>query len=81
MRAILGIVGLLVVVAVVGLIAKRQLQAVAPSVAAVTASSAPGASTAGGSAPGPATLPQRVGDEVKKSLEDGMRRNDAEARP
>lgn len=76
MRAILGIVGLLVVVAIAGLIAKRQLQAVAPPAAAIAASSVPDESAARTT-----TLPQRVGDEVKKSLEEGMRRNEGEARP
>lgn len=77
MRAIVGVVGLLVAVAIVGLFAKRQLQAVAPPAGATAAAS----SVPEGSAPRATTLPQRVGDEVKKSLEDGMRRNDAEARP
>jgi hypothetical protein len=72
MRALFSLVGLLVVVVIIMLMAKKQLQAVAPGI--VPAASA----TAGGTAP---TVPeqsravqQKVLQDVNRALEQGAAR-------
>jgi len=69
MRALFSLVGLVVVLAIIAMIAKKQLQAVAPAVVP----SAP--ATAGGAAP---TLPeqsravqQKVLQDVNRALQQG----------
>jgi O-antigen ligase len=59
MRAVFGILGLLLVVAIVGVLAKKQLSAVAP----------PAATSAG--VPAPVTPKQQV-DQFKQSVESTM---------
>jgi len=76
MRAIFGVVSLLVVLAIVGLMAKKQLQA-------VNAVSAPAAAT--GSAAGTPQersqqVQQRVQQDVQRALEQGAERA-SEAQP
>ena len=75
MRVIFSVIGLLVAVAIVGLLAKRQLQAMQPAAlpASASAASGPGADVPLQS------LPSQVSDDVKKALEQGMRRNEAGA--
>ena len=76
MRLIFGLVGLLVAVVVVGLLAKRQLQAVQLPVAGTSASQG-----AAGATPAEQSrqLQRQTSDEMKKALDAGLQRNrDAE---
>ena len=66
MRIVFSLVGLLVVVAIVGVLAKKHLQAVQPQAAVGSAASAQPAAQA---------MQQRAADDVKKALEAGMQRN------
>jgi hypothetical protein len=69
MRIVFSVVGLLVVVAIVGLLAKKQLQAVKPQVAQASAS-------AGASAePAAQAMQRQAAEDVKKALDAGMQRN------
>jgi|GEM_PF-864324 len=76
MRAIFGVVSLLIVLAVVGIAAKKQLQAVnnvgatspAPQTTTDTTTVAPAASTARAKSQ---QLQQRMADDVNKALEQG----------
>ncbi|MBW8830835.1 MAG: hypothetical protein JF606_15700 [Burkholderiales bacterium] len=76
MRAIFGVVSLLIVLAVVGIAAKKQLQAVnnvgatlpAAQTSTDTATVAPAASTVRAKSQ---QLQQRVADDVNKALEQG----------
>jgi hypothetical protein len=61
MRALFGVVGLLVVVAVVGLLAKKQLTAVAGP-----------APAAGSSASAPAPAPRQQVEQVRQAVEAAM---------
>lgn len=80
MRVLVGVVSLLIVLAVVGITAKKQLQA-------VNAVSAPSGQTGGDSstvAPSASTvraqsqlLQERVGDDVNKALQQGAARGEA----
>ena len=72
MRALFSLVGLLVVVAVVGLIAKKQLQAVAPSAAPVAAPATGTAPTVQEQARG---VQQKVLQDVGRALEQGAARS------
>jgi len=72
MRALFSLVGLLVVVAIVMLLAKKQLQAVVPSVEPVATPSATGAApTVQEQARG---VQQKVLQDVGRSLEQGAAR-------
>ena len=69
MRIVFSVVGLLVVVAIVGLLAKRPLQALQPVAAGPSAS-------AGAEPTPPAQAIQRqTVEDVKKALDAGMQRN------
>jgi hypothetical protein len=72
MRALFSLVGLLVVVAIVMLLAKKQLQAVAPSIVPAGTPSTPGA------APGVQEqargVQQKVLQDVNRALEQGAAR-------
>ena len=72
MRALFGLVGLLVVLAIVMLLAKKQLQAVAPSIAP------PASATTGGTAPTvreqSGAAQQRVLQDVNRALQQGASR-------
>lgn len=82
MRAILGVVSLLVVVAIVGVLASRQLKAVNKSVGATMPPAQAGVEQ-------PTTAPpanvreqsqqiqQRVTSDIQKSMEQGAARNEA----
>jgi len=76
MRALFSLVGLLAVLAIVGLIAKKQLQAVAPSVAP---SVAPGAAPSTGAAPTVQEqsrgVQQKVLQDVNRALDQGAARS------
>jgi TRAP-type uncharacterized transport system fused permease subunit len=82
MRAIFGVVSLLIVVAIVGLLASRQLKAVNSSVSSAAATRAP----AGASAPAPTgtvreqsqQLQQKVANDVVKALEQGARKDESD---
>ncbi len=74
MRAVFGVVSLLVVLAIVGILASRQLKAVRVSTDSVTGTSADAAS---------ATVRQqsqqiqdKIKDDIAKALEQGSARND-----
>jgi hypothetical protein len=64
MRALLGVLGLLIVVALIGLIARQQLHAVA---SVDTGASAPVALPQGS----PRQIEQRVQQDVERSLQQG----------
>ena len=73
MRALFGLVGLLVVVATVMLLAKKQLQAVTPAVAPVAAPAVPGtAPTVQDQSRG---VQQQVRQDVGRALEQGAARS------
>ena len=67
MRWIFSLAGLIAVVAVVGLLAKKQLQTLQPA--------AGGAATASAAAASPQTAPRQAADDVAKALEAGQQRN------
>jgi hypothetical protein len=70
MRVIFSIVGLLVVVVIVGLLAKQQLQPLPAVTGAASGASTQSAAKA---------LERKTSDDVKKALDAGMQRNgDAE---
>jgi hypothetical protein len=66
MRAVFGVVGLLIVLAIVALVAKKQLQASSQAVGAVVPA-ASGADVATQSR----QLQQQVGNDMKRALEQG----------
>jgi hypothetical protein len=72
MRALFSLAGLLVVVVVVMLLAKKQLQAVAPSVAPATATPAGPAPTVPEQSRG---AQQKVLQDVGRALEQGAARS------
>lgn len=76
MRALFSLVGLLVVLAIVMLIAKKQLQAVAPS--ALPATPTTSAAPAGGAAPTVQEqargVQQKVLQDINQSLQQGAER-------
>lgn len=65
MRALFGVVSLLVVLALVGLLAAKQLKTVAPP------STTPGASAAGTPREQVQQIQQQVKDDVARALEQG----------
>jgi hypothetical protein len=71
MRALFSLVGLLVVVAIVMLLARKQLQAVAPSVAPATATPTGAAPTVQEQSRG---VQQKVLQDVNRALEQGAAR-------
>ena len=82
MKAIFGVLALLVVLAIVGSIAKRQLHAVAPSTTARGAAIA-GSSASFGPDPGAATvaeqarsIQERARTNTTRALEQGVQRNE-----
>ena len=75
MRMAFGVLSLLIVVAIVGMLAKKQLQAV--QVPADSAASMPALS--GTPAQQSQQLQRKVADDIGKALEQGMRRNESEA--
>jgi hypothetical protein len=79
MRAIFGVVSLLVVLAVVGILAMKQLKTVDRTVGSSLppAQSGTEAPAAAATASAARTAPQRVGAEVAKSLEQGAARPEA----
>jgi hypothetical protein len=79
MRAILGVVSLLLVLAVVGTLAMKQLKAVDRTVGSSLPPAQAGTDSAAAAAPASAarTSAQRVGAEVVKSLEQGAARSEA----
>lgn len=80
MRVIFSVLGLLVVVAIVGLLAKREMQAVRVVVPAEGAASA--VQLGGTPAQQSRQLQREVADDINKALQQGMQRNaDADAKP
>jgi len=78
MRIIFGVLGLLIVVAIVGMLAKRELQAVR-AIAPGNAASA--AVPTGTPAQQSKALQRQIGSDIDKALQQGMQRNeDASAR-
>ena len=89
MRALFGVVGLLLTLAIVGIVAVKQLNAVGRSVGAApgaSASSSTAASTTPSTAPGANVAEQsrqlqdKLRSDVVKSLEQGAARNDEAAK-
>jgi hypothetical protein len=84
MRAIFGVVSLLVVVAIVGLLATRQLKAVNSSLSTAAQALPAGASAPPAAASGSTVreqsqqLQQRVANDVSKALEQGARKEESE---
>jgi hypothetical protein len=77
MRGIFGVVSLLVVVAIVGLVAKKQLQAVGV-VSPASAAAAPGATPSGGNVHEQSqALQQKVVTDVQQALGQGTARTEA----
>jgi len=82
MKAMFGLVSLLVALAIVGLLAVKQLRSAAPSVAAGSTSSATAAATAGVALPSIAAsgtvreqsqqIQRKVQDDVAKALQQGV---------
>ena len=70
MRALFSILGLLVVVAIVGTLVKRQLQVVAPT---ASAASSPSAGAATG------VDPQRIEQQMKQDVERALQQGAARA--
>ena len=82
MKAIFGVLSLLVVLAIVGSIAKRQLQAVGPGSAARTAAIA-GSPASFAADPNASTVPEqarsmqdRARTNTTRALEQGVQRNE-----
>jgi hypothetical protein len=73
MRALFSLVGLLVVVAIVVMIARKQLQAVVPATSSATTPAAPGA-TAPTVQEQSRSAQQRVLQDVNRALEQGAAR-------
>ncbi len=79
MRIVFSVLGLLVVVAIIGMLAKHELQAARVIVAADGAASAPLLS--GAPAQQSQQLQRQVSDDINKALQQGMQRNaDADAK-
>ena len=77
MRAVFGLIGLVVVLAVVGLLVRSQLrsvQALRPAPAAA-ASSAPG----GAARETPRQVSQKVADDIARAIDQGAHRRDGDA--
>ena len=76
-RLVFSVLGLLVVVLIVGSLARKQLQALAPA----APGAAPAAQDGIASAPAPQhpQLPQQVGQEVQRALEQGAANRASEA--
>jgi len=80
MRALFGVVGLLLTLAIVGIVAVKQLNAVGRSVSAApgasaTSSTAPSISPSGNVAEQSRQLQDKVRNDVAKALEQGAARN------
>lgn len=75
MRAVFGLLGLLIVLAIVGSLAKRQLQAV--QVPLVPGGGASAAALGGTPAEASRQLQRKVADDVNKALQQGAARNDS----
>ncbi|MES2786945.1 MAG: hypothetical protein V4684_15885 [Pseudomonadota bacterium] len=71
MRVVFGVLSLLVVVAIVGMLAKKQLGALSPAAPGTPASAANGTVTV------PAGTPQQQVQQVQKQFQDAMQ----QARP
>ena len=85
MRALFGVVGLLLTLAIIGIVAVRQLNAVGRSVgaapgASATASTPPSITPAGNVAEQSRQLQDKVRSDVAKALEQGAARNDEAAK-
>ena len=77
MRALFGVVGLLLTLAIVGIVAVKQLNAVGRSVGAAPGASAP---PSGNVAEQSRQLQDKLRSDVVKSLEQGAARNDEAAK-
>jgi hypothetical protein len=76
MRAAFSILGLLVAVAIVGVIVRHQLQAVAP---AAPASAPTGTGSSGLPAEAARTRPQQVKEDVERAVQQGAAARASEA--
>ena len=77
MRAVFGLVGLVVVLAVVGMLVKTQLKSVqtlrvAPAAESTSASGSTAAAT-------PRQASQKIADDIARAMEQGARSRDAAA--
>ena len=85
MRAIFGVVSLLVVVAIVGMLATKQLRAVNSSVSSASTQTTPAGASAVVSPTGTVReqsrqLQQQVKDDVVKALEQGARKDEPDTK-
>ena len=83
MRALFGVVSLLVVLAIIGLLASKQLKAVNHSVSSAAAQAAPGSASAPPAATGTVReqsqqLQDRVKSDITKALEQGARKDESD---
>ena len=77
MRAVFGLVGLVVVLAIVGMLVKTQLKSVQTLRVAPTAEAA---SASGGTAPAtPKQASQKIADDIARAMDQGAHRRDAAA--
>jgi len=72
-RVVLGVVGLLVALAIVGLVAKKQLQATGQAVTTAV----PGAAPASNVAEQSRQVQQQIKADIGKALEQGARKDEA----
>ena len=77
MRALFSVLGLLVVVAVVGMIARHQLQAVAPAVP--SPSNSAGAAPSGTPGEPARARPEQVREDVERAVQQGAAARASEA--
>ena len=80
MRAVFGVVSLLVVLAIVGMLASRQIKAVNTSVSSAAGQALPGAASvaaAGTVREQSQQLQQRVADDVAKAMQQGARKDES----
>ena len=85
MRALFGVVGLLLTLVIVGIVAVKQLNAVGRSVgaapgASASSSTAPSTTPGGNVAEQSRQLQDKLRSDVVKSLEQGAARNDEAAK-
>ena len=81
MRAVFGVVSLLVVLAVVGVLVTKQLKATSRAVSSAAVQAAPGAASvapAGTVREQSQQLQQQVTSDVAKALEQGARKDEGE---
>ena len=77
MRAVLGLIGLVVALAVVGVLVKTQLKAV-QAIRVAPAGAAPAPAPAGAASASPRQVSRQVADDIAKAMQQGARRSDGD---